>query len=363
MNMKPSRSLKTPSSIAWVIHLVLLFAAFIACGPRARAGVPAEKDLGAYLLVYFKDEDHSVHFALSSDGYSFTDVNSGRPIMKGEDIAEQKGIRDPHVVRGPDNAFYLSMTDLHLFGKRMGYRTNQWQREESKYDWGNNRALVLMKSTNLVDWSHTDLRVDQAFPGLEELGCVWAPETIYDPGAAKMMIYFTMRLGHGKTHLYYSYTDDAFTRLETYPQELFKYPRDIQILDGDISQAEGKFHLFYVAQERGGGIKQAVSDKINRDYVFDPAKVDPETVGCEAPNIWKRNGEDKWVLMYDVFGLHPSNMGFSETTDFKTFTKLGYFNDGVMKATNFSSPKHGAVMSLTADEARCLANHWGLKTF
>ena len=333
------------------------------CATAQKSKLPAEKDMAAYLLVYFKDQDHGLYFALSSDGYSFTDVNNGQPVMKGPDLAEQKGIRDPHIIRGPDNAFYLSMTDLNLFGRQMGYRTTQWQRDASKYDWGNNRSLVLMKSTNLVDWSHTDLRVDQAFPGLADIGCVWAPETIYDAEKGKMMIYFTMRYGHGKTHLYYSYTDDAFTKLETYPELLFNYPRDIQILDADISQELGKYRLFYVAQEPGGGIKQAISDKINRDYVFDPAKVDPETVGCEAPNIWKRNGENKWVLMYDVFGLHPSNMGFSETTDFKTFTKLGYFNDGVMKSTNFSSPKHGAVMSLTAEEARRLADHWGLKKY
>jgi hypothetical protein len=328
------------------------------------AKVPEEKDLAAYLLVYFLDSDHSLHFALSSDGYTFTDVNNGKPVMKGEDLAEQKGIRDPHITRGPDNAFYLAMTDLHIFGKRAGFRTTEWQRPAEKYDWGNNRALVLMKSTNLIDWSHTDLRVDQAFPGLEDLGCVWAPQTVYDAEKGRMMIYFTMRLGHGKTKLYYSYTDDAFTKLETYPEELFKYPNpEVQILDADITKIGDKFHMFYVAQERGGGIKQAVSDKINRDYVFDPVKVDPERVGCEAPNVWKRNGENKWVLMYDVFGLNPHNMGFSETTDFKTFTKIGYFNDGLMKATNFSSPKHGAVISLTAEEARRLADHWGLKSF
>src|SRR6185503_11758085 len=85
---------------------LVVFTAVLA--PRARAGVPAEKDLAAYLFVYFLDKDHSLHFALSSDGYSFTDVNHGEPVMKGEDIAEQKGIRDPHIVRGPDNAFYLS---------------------------------------------------------------------------------------------------------------------------------------------------------------------------------------------------------------------------------------------------------------
>ncbi len=334
------------------------------CVSPRKAALPTDKDMTAYLLVYFKDQDHSLHFALSSDGYTFTDVNHGQPVINGADIAEQKGIRDPHIVRGPDNAFYLAMTDLHIFGKQAGYRTTEWQRPAEKYDWGNNRALVLMKSKNLIDWSCTDLRVDKAFPGLAEVGCVWAPETIYDAAKGKMMIYFTMRLGHGKTGLYYSYTDDAFTELETYPEALFTYPRPgVQILDADITKVGDKYHLFYVAQERDGGIKQAVSDKINRDYVFDPAKVDPETVGCEAPNLWKRNGENKWVLMYDVFGLHPNNMGFSETTDFKTFTKLGYFNDGVMKTTNFTSPKHGAVISLTAAEAKRLAEHWGLEKY
>jgi predicted GH43/DUF377 family glycosyl hydrolase len=333
------------------------------CVTAQKAKVPAEKGLAAYLLVYFKDQDHGLYFALSSDGYTFTDVNGGQPVMKGEDLAEQKGIRDPHIARGPDNAFYLSMTDLHIFGKQAGYRITDWQRDAKLYDWGNNRALVLMKSTNLVDWSHTDLRVDQAFPGLADVGCVWAPETLYDAEKGRMMIYFTMRLGHGKTKLYYSYTDDAFTKLETYPEELFKYPGDNQILDADITKVGDQFHMFYVAQGRDGGIKQAVSDQINRGYIFDPAKVVSEKVGHEAPTIWKRNGENKWVLMYDVFGLHPNNMGFSETTDFKTFTKLGYFNDGVMKTTNFSSPKHGAVISLTAAEARRLADHWGLKKY
>jgi predicted GH43/DUF377 family glycosyl hydrolase len=348
---------------SWRTLLVALLLFTNGCATAQKSSLPAEKDLAAYLLVYFLDSDHSLHFALSSDGYTFTDVNNGRPVMKGEDLAEQKGIRDPHIARGPDNAFYLAMTDLHIFGRQMGYRTTQWQRDAAKYDWGNNRALVLMKSTNLIDWSHTDLRVDQAFPGLEELGCVWAPETIYDAEKGKMMIYFTMRIDHGRTRLYYSYTDDAFTKLETYPEELFKYPRETQILDADITKVGNKFHMFYVAQERGGGIKQAVSDQINRGYVFDPAKVDPERVSCEAPNVWKRNGTNKWVLMYDVFGLKPNNMGFSETTDFKTFTKVGYFNDGPMKTTNFSSPKHGAVISLTAAEAKRLADHWGLNKY
>ena len=88
--------------------------------------------------------------------------------------------------------------------------------------------------------------------------------------------------------------------------------------------------------------------------------VDSEEVKCEAPNIWKRIGQDKWVLMYDIYGLRPPNFGFRETSDFKHFTDLGRFNEGPMKATNFESPKHGTVIHLTRKEAENLCRHWGL---
>jgi hypothetical protein len=64
--------------------------------------------------------------------------------------------------------------------------------------------------------------------------------------------------------------------------------------------------------------------------------------------------------MYDVYGKEPHNFGFSETSDFVNFTDLGHFNEGVMKTTNFTSPKHGAIIHLTKEEAEKLAQHWGL---
>jgi len=320
--------------------------------------------MSAYLLVYFKDETHSPYFALSRDGYTFTDVNGGKPILDGSKLAEQKGVRDPHILRGPDGAFYLVMTDLHVSAKRLGLRDTQWERPAELYDWGNNRAIVMMKSRDLISWSHSIFRIDRAFEETRDVGCIWAPETIYDEEKGKLMVYFTMRLDHGKTKLYYSYADDAFTKLETVPQELFKYPPGNQVLDADITRVGEKYHMFYVAQGRSGniegGIKQAVSDKMNRDYVFDPVTYDPETVGREAPTLWRRLGTDTYVLMYDVFGARPGNMGFSETTDFKHFKNLGRFNEGVMRTTNFSGPKHGAVMHVTEAEARALAAHWHL---
>ncbi len=352
--------MKIMNSLRSMLGLILLVLSIPA--QSVHAGVPAESELGAYLLIYFKDDTHSLNMALSSDGYSFTDVNGGRPVLDGKDVAEQKGIRDPHIVRGPDNEFYLAMTDLHLFAQKEGLRSTQWERDKS-YGWGNNRGLVFMKSPDLISWKRANVRVDQSFPGLEDIGCAWAPETIYDTQQKKMMVYFTMRFKNGRNRLYYSYVDDAFTKLETEPKLLFEYPKDISYIDGDIIQANGKFHLFYVPHDGTPGIKQAVSDSLTSGYVLDPAWCDPEPKACEAPNAWKRIGQDKWVLMYDCYGIQPNNFGFSETTDFKTFTPIGRFNEGVMKATNFSMPKHGAVISLTPAEARRLADHWKLGSF
>ena len=56
-------------------------------------------------------------------------------------------------MRGPDGAFYLAMTDLHIYAREAGYRETQWERDGEKYGWGNNRALVLMRSTDLIHWT------------------------------------------------------------------------------------------------------------------------------------------------------------------------------------------------------------------
>ena len=123
-----------------------------------------EEDMGAYLFVFFSDPTHSLFMATSYDGYTFTAVNDGHPVISGDTIAEQRGIRDPHITRGPDGAFYLAMTDLHIFGKQVGIRDTQWDRDGEAYGWGNNRGLVLMKSFDLINWTRSNVRLDKAYP-------------------------------------------------------------------------------------------------------------------------------------------------------------------------------------------------------
>ncbi len=324
-------------------------------------GVPEEKDLAAYLMVFHRDETHGLHMALSRDGYTFTALNNGDPIMSGDTIAEQRGIRDPHIYRGPDGAFYVAMTDLHVFGQRDGYRTTQWERDG--YGWGNNKDLVLLKSWDLINWKRANIHMDKLSAGMKEIGCAWAPETIYDPDAGKLMIYYTMRYGNERNKLYYVYVNDEFDKIESMPQLLFEYPdKHSSAIDADItfSPVDNLYHMFYVAHDAPGGIKQATSLSPTGPWTFDPKWYDFEPKACEAPTVWKRIGEDRWVLMYDVYSINPHNFGFTETSDFQSFENLGRFNEGDMKTTNFSAPKHGAVVRLTKEEADRLEAYWNL---
>ena len=341
--------------------ILFLLSLFIYC--QVQGDSPKETVMSAYLMVYFSDSDHSLHMALSSDGYVFTALNNDKPVIDGKGIALQKGIRDPHIMRGPDNVFYMTMTDLHISARRAGFRQTEWERPRNLYGWGNNRALVFMKSDDLVNWTHANVEIDKLFPEFSEIGCAWAPQTIWDEKKNLPMVYFSIRFKNEPTRLYYAYADKEFTTLVTTPKLLFKYPKDITCIDADITKVDGKYHMFYVPHDGTSGIKQAVSDQINSGYVYDPNWYDSEIVKCEAPNVWKRIGENKWVLMYDIYGLKPPNFGFRETSDFNNFIDFGRFNEGLMKSTNFIAPKHGSVIHLTQKEADCLADNWKLPCY
>lgn len=318
--------------------------------------------MGAYLMVYHKDADHGLHFALSYDGYNWSALNDDQPVIAGDTIAEQKGIRDPHIFRAPNGTFYLAMTDLHIYAQQKGYRDTEWQRDGKKYGWGNNRALVLMKSDDLINWTRADIRFDLLSDSLREIGCVWAPETAWDYQRNKLMIYYTMRIGTKQNKLYYSYVNDDFNTIETLPTLLFEYPKkDREAIDGDICYNNGTYYLSYCAHDGTAGVKIATSTNITGPWTYIDEYVDAEDRGCEAPHIYKIIGENRWILMYDCYRRNPHNFGFVETTDFQTFTPLGHFDEGKMTRKGFSEQKHGAVCWLTKKEAKRLEKRWNKK--
>lgn len=321
----------------------------------------AKNNDNAYLMVYHKDADHGLHMAYSEDGYTWTALNGDKAVIAGDTIATQKGIRDPHIFRGPDGTYYMAMTDLHVFGIRDGIRTTQWERDGKAYGWGNNKCLVLMKSKDLIHWTHTniDLSLLPKQEGMDwsEIGCAWAPETVYDEEEGKLLIHFTTRQGNGKNIIYCAYANEDFTAFDGEPRLLLEAPdRRYNIIDSDIIKVGETYHLFYVSHENGAQIKHATSQKITGPYRMDGTYYDNERRSHEAPSCWKRQGTDTYVVMWDNFSIKPHNFGFVETKDFFTYTPIGYFDaeGGKMKRTNFSEQKHGSITPITKKELALL---------
>ncbi len=347
-----------------------------ASDPEADAvSANAGRDM-SFVMVYHKDCDHSLHMAVSDDSYNWRAVNGDRAVVSGRDIAEQKGIRDPFIVHAPDGTFLVAATDLHIFAKREGLRATDWERDGRAYGWGNNRGLVLLKSRDLINWERHNLDFSKlASPTFAkdkdgsdfawaDVGCVWAPEMVWDDAANAMLIHFTVRFGTTPTRIYAAHLTDDLTALVDAPRPLLVPPtgRDFQpmfgILDSDIvKDDEGVWHLFFCSHEYTATIRHATSKGLFGPYRMDYGFSDGEKHGHEAPNCWRRP-DGTWVLMWDRYTMKPHNFGFNETKDFREWRALGFFDRGEMKRTGFAEQKHGAVAQAPAEIVHALEEHF-----
>ena len=71
----------------------------------------------AYLFTYFTGnapQEEQICYALSKDGYNFTPLNDGEPVIKSDTIAFTQCVRDPHLLRGEDGKTFSTYSLLHL---------------------------------------------------------------------------------------------------------------------------------------------------------------------------------------------------------------------------------------------------------
>lgn len=304
----------------------------------ALAGKQATTLYSAYLFVYFtgnrKDEE-AVHFALSNDGFRYRALNGDRPVLSSTDISSTGGVRDPHILRGADGkTFYMVATDM-----------------VSSLGWNSNRAMVLLKSSDLVHWTSSVVNLQNRFAGNDSLLRVWAPQTIYDDSAGKYLVYFSMKHGKDPDKIFYAYANKAFTDLETTPKQLFFSPDNAACIDGDLVKKDGRFYLFFKTEDRLPGIKVAVSDRLTHGYTLqsnDYVQQTPNPV--EGAGTFPLNDGSGYVLMYDMYT--SGRYQFTKTKDFRTFAVID--QDIAM---NFH-PRHGTVLPITATESERLVRQW-----
>lgn len=291
----------------------------------------------AYLFTYFTGNggaEESIRFALSNDGYTYRALNGNKPVLSSAEISSTGGVRDPHILRGADGkSYYMVVTDM-----------------VAAKGWDSNRAMVLLKSTDLVNWKSSIVNIQKRFANQQDLLRVWAPQTIYDKEAGKYMIYWSMKHGSGPDIIYWSYANKDFTDLETEPKQLFYSEGNSPCIDGDIIYDQGKYHLFYKTEDREKGIRVAVSDKLKEGYVMRPGTVQQTKDPVEGAGVFKLNNGDGYILMYDVYT--KGRYQFTKTKDLKNFTVVDH--DVRM---NFH-PRHGTVLPITAAEATALVKKW-----
>lgn len=321
------------------LALALVFLAPSGYSQEYKSG-PEEKDYIAYLFAYFKGnnvEDEAVCYAISNDGYNYLSLNNNNPVIDSKQISSTGGVRDPHIFRGEDGkTFYMVLTDM-----------------TSSKGWESNRAMILLKSTDLVNWTSSIINIKQKYTGQEGLKRVWAPQTIYDPAVKKYMVYWSMKHDDGVDIIYYAYANKDFTDLEGEPRILFSPQNNKSCIDGDIINKNGIFHLFYKTEGHGNGIRLAMTDSLaSNKWIEQPGYKQQTSDAVEGSSVFKRINSDTYILMYDVY--MKGKYQFCESKDLDVFKEIDH--DISM---NFH-PRHGSIIPITRRELNALTDKWGI---
>lgn len=301
---------------------------------------PAQNEnYSAYLFAYFtgnRVEEEAVRYAVSKDGFNYFTLNNNQPVIDSKKISSTGGVRDPHILRSQDGkTFYMVLTDM-----------------TSHLGWSSNRAMVLLKSNDLINWTSSVVNIQKKYKNQEDLLRVWAPQTVYDPEADKYMIYWSMLHGNGVDIIYYAYANKDFTDIEGEPKQLFFPKNGRSCIDGDIIYKDGLFYMFYKTEGHGNGIKLATTKSLTSGNWTEHDDYKQQTKDAvEGAGVFKLINSDKYILMYDVY--MRGSYQFTESYDLQNFTVI---DEAI--SMDFH-PRHGSIIPITQQELEKLLEKWG----
>ena len=257
----------------------------------------------AYLFVYFtgnRMSEEAIRMAVSLDGYNYKALNGNQPVLDSRVISSTGGVRDPHILRCENGkTFYMVVTDM-----------------VSGNGWDSNRAMVLLKSKDLVHWTSNIVNIQKKYPAQE---------------------------------------NKDFTDLEGEPKPLFLPKNGKSCIDGDIIYKDGLYHLFYKTEGDGNGIKKAATVSLTSGQWTESGEYKQQTKeAVEGSSIFPLIGSDKYILMYDVY--MKGKYQFTESTDLENFKVIDH-----AVSMDFH-PRHGTVIPITEKELKRLYKVYGKPT-
>lgn len=244
-----------------------------------------ERTDSVYMFSYFiNNGEDGLHLACSRDGLHYTALNNGRSFLKPE-VAEDKLMRDPCVIRGVDGRFHMVWT-VSWNDRGIGYAsTNDFK------TWSEQRFIPVM--------AHEDSTRN-----------TWAPEITYDPYTRQYMIYWastvkgrftetTVSESKYNHRLYYTLTKD----FRSFSHAKLLYDKGFNVIDASIIVLGKKNYLMFLKDETltplaQKNIRVARSKFLHKGFSAASAPITGE-YWAEGPTSLKIG--NKWVLLFDKY--------------------------------------------------------------
>lgn len=235
-----------------------------------------------------------LRFLYSHDGYKWNDLDT--TFLKPE--IDEKVMRDPSIVKGPDGTFHLVWTSAWKGSKGFGYSS----------------------SKDLIHWSpQKQVNVMNHEPTAVN---VWAPELFYDDENRQFIIIWATTIPHrfprgiededNNHRMYYTTTKDFQTFSDA---KLFLDP-SFSVIDAVIVKQKKDDYVLV--------LKDNTRPNRNIKVAFGNTPLGPWSKASEpfTPNFTEGPAvakvKDGWLIYYDQY--KDKIFGAMKTKDFKTFT-------------------------------------------
>ncbi|MBN1181042.1 MAG: glycoside hydrolase family 43 protein [Bacteroidales bacterium] len=279
----------------------------------------SQEEETVYMFSYFKGKgEDGLHLAYSTDGYKFTPLHGDSSFLVPE-LTNDKLMRDPCIIQGPDGLFHLVWT-VSWWDKGIGYAS----------------------SKDLIHWSEQQYIPVMAFDSITRNS--WAPELFYDEINKQYIIYWSSTIPgkfmetdssaeSGLNHRIYCTTTKDF---KTFTETKLFYDPGFCAIDATI-QKNGDTYLMFIKNETkfpkvAKDIRLVTSKNLTGPYEdagnpFTPA-------WSEGPTAIKIG--DEWIVYYDMY--RQKKMNAMKSGDLKTWTDISdqiEFPEGTRHGTVF----------------------------
>ena len=278
------------------------------------------------LFSYFADADQGregLRLAMSEDGYRYRPLRGGAGILRPE-VGRAKLMRDPCILRGPDNLYHMVWT-ADWFGAVIGYANSPDLRT-----WSAQLTLPVMK--DFADVSNT-----------------WAPEIFYEPRERHFIIIWSSSVGgtfgaakgknfNGLRHRPYVTTTRDFRAFT--PTRLLYDPGFDSIDFTFIRLADGQLRLILKDETNDTELQRNLRVATADSYLgpFGPASAPFTPSWTEGATAIQLG--DRYIVYYDCYEDH--HFGAKETNDFVNWTDVTNrieFPAGARHGTVFRAPR------------------------